>query len=189
LYYLKKSEEGFVLVLSLLLLVIMTTIGAGLVFTASKQSAQSSSWANYQQAFYAAETGLEEARSWLDEKIYIEGIIPNEKTDETALCSKVFDVSKIKFVQTSNNDPGGVSENNKLKDIDNNINDGFKYSYYMEEADTTSGPNLGVGSEVTASNDESSNSKKTYKVYICGNGPNNEESNLEVLLSAIIGSG
>ena len=194
--YLRKSEEGFVLVLSLLLLVIMTTIGAGLIFTASNQAKQSSSWGNYQQAFYAAETGQEDAISWLEEKIYVEGKIPEELGNKKELCSTIFNKSEINYVETDNKNNAnlhiGYDDNNDLNDLDSNVKKGsYTYKYYIEKADTTGVTNVREGEKVTMGDPYESATptlEEKYKVYICAIGPNNEESILETILSAMIGS-
>ena len=189
--HIKKSEEGFVLVLSLLLLVTMTTIGAGLVFTASKQASQSNHWSNYQQTFYAVETGMEDVRSWLEERVYKEGEIPYKGNDVKKLCSSIFDKTQINYVVTRNN-LQGFSDYNDLHDIDSTIKENsYTYEYYIEEVEGAMQVNKGEGWNVLGSNDyekESSTTKKTYKTYVCAKGPDNEKSNLEVLLSIILGS-
>ena len=61
----KKSERGFALVLALLLLVVMSLMGASLVLIASSDHKQNSLLDSNQQAFYAAETGITIAKKWI----------------------------------------------------------------------------------------------------------------------------
>ena len=61
----KKSEKGFAIALALLLLVVMSLMGASLVIVASTDHKANSLKDNNQQAFYAAESGIAEAKRWL----------------------------------------------------------------------------------------------------------------------------
>ena len=61
----KKSERGFALALALLLLVVMSLMGASLVLIASSDHKQNSLLDTNQQAFYAAETGITIAKKWI----------------------------------------------------------------------------------------------------------------------------
>ena len=61
----KNSEKGFALPLALLLLVVMTIMGATLVnITSTEHNANTNKDSN-QQAFYAAESGISVAKSWM----------------------------------------------------------------------------------------------------------------------------
>ena len=61
----KKSERGFALALALLLLVVMSLMGASLVLIASSDHKQNNLLDTNQQAFYAAETGITIAKKWI----------------------------------------------------------------------------------------------------------------------------
>ena len=61
----KKSERGFALALALLLLVVMSLMGASLVLIASKDHKTNALLDSNQQAFYAAETGITIAKKWI----------------------------------------------------------------------------------------------------------------------------
>ena len=64
-----KHEEGFVLVVSLLILAVSVAIGGGTVYNATKQVVQSKNWERSQQALYAAEAGVESAKKWLTNSV------------------------------------------------------------------------------------------------------------------------
>ena len=53
-----KSEQGFAIALSVLLLVVMSLMGASLIMVTSNDHKQNSNRDVYQQAFYAAESSL-----------------------------------------------------------------------------------------------------------------------------------
>ena len=63
----KKSEGGFAIALALLLLVVMSLMGATLVMVASSDHKQNNLLDSNQQAFYAAETGITIAKKWIVE--------------------------------------------------------------------------------------------------------------------------
>ena len=62
----KKSEKGFALALALLLLVVMSLMGASLVVVSSSDHKGNSVKDTNQQTFYAAESGIKEARRWME---------------------------------------------------------------------------------------------------------------------------
>ncbi len=60
-----KSNKGFVLVLAILLLLVMSLMGTTLVVIASNDHKGNTLRDNNQQTFYAAESGIHEAKEWL----------------------------------------------------------------------------------------------------------------------------
>ena len=65
----KKSEKGFVIVLAILLLLVMSLMGTTLIVIASNDVKGNTLRDNNQQTFYAAETGIQEAIKFLDEVV------------------------------------------------------------------------------------------------------------------------
>jgi len=61
----KQSEKGFALALSLIMLLVMSLMGATLVMVAASDHKKNATKDSSQQAFYAAETGITEAKKWL----------------------------------------------------------------------------------------------------------------------------
>ena len=61
----KNREKGFALPLALLLLVVMTLMGAALVSISSGDIRANNQKDNTQQAFYAAESGVTHAKKWM----------------------------------------------------------------------------------------------------------------------------
>ena len=74
-----KSEEGFAIALSVLLLVIMSLMGASLVVITSNDHKQNSKRDVYQQTFYAAETGISLAKQMLITHVASKGLPSNPK--------------------------------------------------------------------------------------------------------------
>ena len=62
----KKSEKGFAIALALLLLLVMSLMGATLVVVSSSDHRENTLKDTDQQAFYAAESGIKEARRWME---------------------------------------------------------------------------------------------------------------------------
>ena len=83
----RKKENGFALVLSLVLLMVMSLMGGSLVVISSTDHKSNNSSDEYQQAFYVAETGLLEAEKdlinyfmgdWV--KVEKEGVVSYERS-------------------------------------------------------------------------------------------------------------
>ena len=62
---LNKNERGFALPISLLLFVVMTIMGLTLVTITSKEHSANTDKDNSQQVFYAAESGISIAKTWM----------------------------------------------------------------------------------------------------------------------------
>ena len=65
----KKSEKGFVLVLAILVLLVMSLMGTTLVVIASNDHKGNTLRDYNQQTFYAAETGIQEAKEYLNQQV------------------------------------------------------------------------------------------------------------------------
>ena len=67
----KKSEKGFIIVLAILLLLVMSLMGTTLVIIALNDVEGNRQRDYNQQTFYAAETGIREAIRFLDEVVQV----------------------------------------------------------------------------------------------------------------------
>ena len=67
----RKSETGFIVILAVLLLLIMSLMGTTLVVIASNDHEGNLQRDYNQQTFYAAETGIQEAIRFLDEVVQV----------------------------------------------------------------------------------------------------------------------
>lgn len=83
----KQSEEGFAIALALIMLVVMSLMGATLVMVAANDHKKNAIKDSSQQAFYAAETGIAEAKKWL--------------ATQTSLSANNDPSSNLKFCKTS----------------------------------------------------------------------------------------
>ena len=83
----KQSEKGFAIALALLMLLVMSLMGATLVMVAGSDHKKNAAKDSNQQAFYAAETGITEAKKWLGA--------------QTSLSANNDPNSQLKFCKTS----------------------------------------------------------------------------------------
>ena len=83
----KQSEKGFAIALALIMLLVMSLMGATLVMVAASDHKRNATKDASQQSFYAAETGITEAKKWL--------------SAQTSLSANNDPNSKLKFCKTS----------------------------------------------------------------------------------------
>ena len=100
----KKSEKGFAIALALLMLLVMSLMGATLVMVAGSDHKKNAAKDTNQQTFYAAETGIAQAKKWLE--------------TESNLSANSDPNSKLEFCKTSLFS-NLSSESDKLKAINN----------------------------------------------------------------------
>jgi len=85
----KKSEKGFVLVLAILLLLVMSLMGTTLIVIASNDVQGNRERDYNQQTFYAAETGIQEAKEYLNQQV------------QKGVTLKPYDIGPLNFCKTS----------------------------------------------------------------------------------------
>ena len=83
----QHSEKGFAIALALIMLLVMSLMGATLVMVAATDHKKNATKDSSQQAFYAAETGITEAKKWL--------------AAQSSLSANNDPNSKLKFCKTS----------------------------------------------------------------------------------------
>jgi Tfp pilus assembly protein PilX len=108
----KNSEKGFALPLALLLLVVMTIMGATLVnITSTEHNANTNKDSN-QQTFYAAESGISVAKNWMVGNISkFSSSPPNNLDGQLRFCKASF----FPNLKSSNN--GFYTERKSLNQI------------------------------------------------------------------------
>ena len=62
-----SAQQGALMVVTLIMLLVMTSMGVGLLHTTNKESKQIAKSAHYAETLHSAETCLEEAIQWLQE--------------------------------------------------------------------------------------------------------------------------
>jgi len=85
----KKSEKGFVIVLAILILLVMSLMGTTLVVIASNDHKGNKLRDYNQQTFYAAETGIQEAKEYLNQQV------------QKGVKLKPYDIGPLNFCKTS----------------------------------------------------------------------------------------
>ena len=181
-----KHEEGFVLVISLLILAVSVAIGGGTVYNATKQIVQSKNWERSQQALYAAEAGVESAKKWLQTQ-YDDKRIPVASGQKTKIdCYENFTVKEPDIVKAEGASPdmGEVDAKDFLE--------GYLYRYYISEANVVSGQTgLSSGTDLSATSNyqtagvNTSGTLSKFLTSICGEAPNNQRVFLEVVFRAV----
>ena len=183
-----KHEEGFVLVVSLLVLAVSIAIGGGTVYNATKQVVQSKNWERSQQALYAAEAGVESAKKWLQTQ-YDEKRIPVASGQKTKIdCYENFTVKEPDIVKAEGASPdmGEVDAKDFLE--------GYLYRYYISEANVVSGQTgVSSGSDLSATSDhqtggvnpDTATTLSKFLTSICGEAPNDQRVFLEVVFRAV----
>ena len=85
----KKSETGFVVILAVLLLLVMSLMGTTLVLISSNDHEGNLQRDHNQQTFYAAETGIYEAKEYLNQQV------------QKGVKLKPYDIGPLNFCKTS----------------------------------------------------------------------------------------
>jgi|TARA_B110000196_G_scaffold45158_1_gene35567 type IV pilus assembly protein PilX len=91
-----NSRKGFIIVISLTLMLVMMTMGIGLYFSSKQASEMVGKNVNKSDSFYAAESCIVDARSWL--KAQAASGIPCKSSTAGALCHTVTSQSMSKWV-------------------------------------------------------------------------------------------
>jgi len=82
----KNYKKGSILVLSIVMLLIMTTMGAGLYYTVSKTAFNTDIDASKNETIYTAESCISEAVTWLEQQATITGIAPCKNYSKNQIC-------------------------------------------------------------------------------------------------------
>ena len=121
-----KSEEGFAIALSVLLLVIMSLMGASLVVITSNDHKQNSKRDVYQQTFYAAETGISLAKQMLITHVKSKGLPKSPKLNAISQSNNYCPASLFLSLKSSEVYYHPIENMNKVnyheKTLDNEIN-------------------------------------------------------------------
>ena len=180
----KNNEKGFALPLALLLLVVMTIMGTTLVSITSKDHKANTSKDMSQQAFYAAESGITQAKKYLvDTKTLTPQNSPNSKS---RFCKTSFfpnlNQSTVKAINTY------VGKNNLSELISASGPENTRLSKYSFEYFITYTPD---GNGNTSSMRYKAGTKNTYfTIHSCGCNERKDkctaQSNIIVPLEAVV---
>ena len=111
----KNSEKGFAIALALLMLLVMTLMGTTLVMVAGSDHKKNAAKDSNQQAFYAAETGIAQARKWLEAQTKL--LSNSDPNSELEFCktSLFSNLSSVKAINSANS--GVYVERKRLDEI------------------------------------------------------------------------
>jgi type II secretory pathway pseudopilin PulG len=185
-----NNQRGFALVLAILLLVVMSIMGVTLITVVSGDFNENEKRDEYQQALYAAETAVNDAKSWLRKQGLPANPIVFDGGGVTGWCtiSRFNDLSTLAAtyvvgVATS----GGKNLNDIInsQDVDQDKYKNFEFYWFVSYPPTwdnasssyktitqvaasgsgSSGGNISEGSNYTGT---SSSAGLYYKIYACG---------------------
>ena len=109
----KSSEKGFAIALALLMLLVMSLMGATLVMVAGSDHKKNAAKDTNQQTFYAAETGIAQAKKWLEAQSSLSS--NSDPNSDLEFC-KTSLFSNLSSVQAINNADSGVYVERKRLD-------------------------------------------------------------------------
>ncbi len=109
----KNSEKGFAIALALLMLLVMSLMGATLVMVAGSDHKKNAAKDTNQQTFYAAETGIAQAKKWLEAQSSLSS--NSDPNSDLEFC-KTSLFSNLSSVQAINNADSGVYVERKRLD-------------------------------------------------------------------------
>ena len=173
----RKSEQGFALALALMMLLVMSIMGASLMQVVSNDHKSNGLKDNSQQVFYAAETGIREAKRWmLAQSNLTPGNAPNVKFCKTSFFSDLSSAKTINnYVETKTLDQlitASSDETNRLKE--------YSYEYFITYTPNTNGQTSTAttktvsgasGGDISESSSYKSGTTGTatyYTIYSCG---------------------
>ncbi len=193
----RKNEKGFAIALALLMLVAMSLMGASLMVIAASDHKQNGNLNIKQQSFYAAETGITEAKKWLSTQSTL--TIGSDPSNQLSFCKTSF------FPELST--PKAVKDYVEKKDLseliigESKLSD-YSYEYFITYTpdasgntqnaitSTVSGATGGDVSQGTTYKNTGTSTATYYNVYSCGCDANknscNSDSNVITALQSTI---
>ncbi len=174
-YKIRKNEKGFAIALALLMLVAMSLMGATLMIVAAGDHQKNGFLNNKQQTFYAAETGISEAKKWLSAQSSIS--IGSDPSNKLRFCKTAL------FPELSN--PKAVKDYVESKDLSELISgenslSNYSYEYFITytpdasgntqsaKTQTVSGATGGDISQGTTYKNTGASTATYYNIYSCG---------------------
>mgnify|MGYP001185248865 CR=1 FL=1 len=206
----KKTEKGFVVVLAILLLLVMSIMGTTLVVIASNDH-QGNKLRDYnQQTFYAAETGIQEAKEYLNQQV-LKGVkLKPHDIGSLNFCKTSFfpslsdNMSYIKAIGPENGSARkgwskishlGSSDATESKRLDK-----YQYEWFITQSPNANGHTIGSGlpkeKQITSTSSSGTNIAESssynqstslntayyYTIFSCAKG----ESDIIVPIEAVV---
>ena len=173
----RNSEKGFALALALMMLVVMSVMGATLMSVVSNDHKSNGLKDTNQQTFYAAETGIKEAKRWmLAQSNLTPGNAPNVEFCKTGLFPTLGSAKIINnYVERKNLDELINASADETKRLEN-----YSYEYFItytpDASGQTSTPTTKTVSGTSGGDISESSSYKSgttgtatyFTIYSCG---------------------
>tara|TARA_X000001036_G_C20536059_1_gene748268 strand:- start:358 stop:960 length:603 start_codon:yes stop_codon:yes gene_type:complete len=180
-----KKEEGFALVVSMMLLLVMTLMGSVLVMNASSQSKVAGISESEQQVFLSAETGIQDAISWLNKEISKSNYPKNKSTTYSSLCN--YNLGSSIKVAAESIKRNVIDEMNITNTEEKKIYDRITYSWIISQFQESTKTNIGAGGSVAMGKGYSTAGSGSfgsyfYKIYSCATDRNNMSTMLETIV-------
>tara|TARA_X000000368_G_C22862056_1_gene636976 strand:- start:150 stop:761 length:612 start_codon:yes stop_codon:yes gene_type:complete len=173
----RNSEKGFALALALMMLLVMSIMGATLMSVVSNDHKSNGLKDTNQQTFYAAETGIKEAKRWmLAQSNLTPGNAPNVEFCKTGLFPTLGSAKIINnYVERKNLDELINASADETKRLEN-----YSYEYFItytpDASGQTSTPTTKTVSGTSGGDISESSSYKSgttgtatyFTIYSCG---------------------
>jgi len=132
----RNSKKGFALALALMMLLVMSIMGATLMSVVSNDHKSNGLKDTNQQTFYAAETGIKEAKRWmLAQSNLTPGNAPNVEFCKTDLFPTLGSAKTINnYVERKNLDELINASTDETKRLEN-----YSYEYFITYTPDTNG--------------------------------------------------
>ena len=179
----RKNEKGFALPLALLLLVVMTIMGLTLVTITSNEHNANNDKDGNQQTFYAAESGISVAKSWMVGNISkFSASPPNNLDGQLRFCKASF----FPNLRTSNGITLGRKSLNEVisaSGVEATRLGKFSFEYFIAYSPDVNGNN-------SSAKKKSGTNNTLYTIYSCGCNESKDkcsaQSNIIVPLEAVV---
>ena len=154
----RNSEKGFALALALMMLLVMSIMGATLMSVVSNDHKSNGLKDTSQQTFYAAETGIKEAKRWmLAQSNLTPGNAPNVKFCKTGLFPTLGSAKTINnYVESKNLDELINASADETKRLEN-----YSYEYFITYTPDKNG-------RTNSFQQKPGTNLKYYTIYSCG---------------------
>ena len=159
----KKKEEGFALVVAMMLLFVMTVMGTTLVINASSQTKVVAVSESEHQTFLSAETGIQDAISWLSREVGKGNYPKNKSTKYTKLCDYNLG-SSVEIAQESIK-RNIIDEMNITATKEKQVYDRQTYSWIISQYQQSTKTNIGAGGSVSRGTNYNTAGSGSYGSY------------------------
>ena len=180
-----RKEEGFALVVSMMLLFVMTIMGSILVINATSQSKVVAVSESEHQTFLSAETGIQDAISWLSREVAKGNYPKNRSTKYSKLCD--YDLGGSIEVAQENLNRNIIDDMNITNAKEKEVYDRQTYSWIVSQFQQSTKTNIGAGGSVTMGTGYSTGGSGSYgsyfyKIFACATDRNKMSTMLETIV-------